>query len=128
MKNKKLFLIIAALAIVFVSGVVSADSTGTNNATADRTVQLENPLGTGVGLCTIFKRIAGFMIWIAAPIVAGMIFYGAYQIMFAKGDPAAINKGKETILYSVVAYVIILMGWGVTSIIQEVLGSKVPIC
>lgn len=94
----------------------------------EKSVDVPNYLGEGATLCTLFKRIAGFMIWIAAPIVAAMVFYGAYQILFSKGDPAAVKKGRDTILYSVIAYVIILSGWGVVSIIQEVLGSKVPLC
>ena len=127
MKSLKIIIpFLILLSVIITANTVFADVAPVT--ATPQTVSLENPLGEGAGLCTIFKRIAGFMIWAAAPIVAGVIFYGAYQIMFSKGDPKAVTTGKDTILYSVIAYVIILLGWGVTSIIQEILGSKVPIC
>jgi hypothetical protein len=119
-----LFLISTALPAI--AGVDCSDVA--NKDHVDCKATLANPLGAGTTICTLLKSIAGFMIWIAAPIVAGMIIYGAYEILFAKGDPQAINKGKDTILYSVLAYVIILLGWGVTSIIQAVFGSTFLIC
>jgi hypothetical protein len=91
-------------------------------------LELENPLGEDTTFCTIIKRVAGFMIWAAAPIVGALIFYGAYQIMFSKGDPQAVATGKNTILYTVIAYAIILLGWSVVGIIQEILGAKVQLC
>ena len=85
---------------------------------------LPNPLGGST--CTIpdlLKKIVDFLVLIASPIAAGMIIYGAFQILFAGGDPEKFKTGKRTILYTVVAYAIIFIGWGITSIIEDVLGG-----
>jgi hypothetical protein len=83
---------------------------------------LPNPLG---GTCTIpqlLEKIVRFMRDIASPIVAGMVIYGAFQIMTAGGDPEKLNRGKKTILWAVIGYAIIWIGWGIASIIQSVIG------
>ncbi|MCP6720142.1 MAG: pilin [Patescibacteria group bacterium] len=85
---------------------------------------LPNPLGGET--CTIpelLERIVGFLVLIASPIAAGMIIYGAFQILFAAGDPEKFKIGKRTILYTIVAYAIIFIGWGIVSIIEDVLGG-----
>lgn len=71
----------------------------------------------------LLERIIRWLRNIAAPIAAGMIIYGAYQMLFAAGDPEKFKVGRQTILYTVIGYAIIWIGWGITKIIEEFLST-----
>jgi len=83
---------------------------------------LPNPLAADT-IPELLNKIVEFLRDIAAPIVAIMIIVGAFQILFAGGDPEKFKKGKNTILYTVIAYAIIWIGWGITEIIKDILGG-----
>ncbi len=81
-----------------------------------------NALGPGVTTIEgLLKRIIDWLIVLAAPIAAGMVVYGAYQMLFAAGEPEKVKTGRNTILYTVVGYGIILISWGVVSIVENFL-------
>lgn len=84
---------------------------------------LPNPLGV-TSFEVLADKILGYMLVIAVPIATLMILVGAYQILFAAGDPEKVKTGKQTILYTVIAFAIILIGKGITLIIKDVLGVK----
>ena len=87
-----------------------------------RPLSLPNPLGEGAStIPQLLERIAKFLVLLAAPLVAIMVLFGAYQMLFAAGDPEKFGTGKKTILYVVIGYAIILIAWGVTGIIESVL-------
>lgn len=87
--------------------------------------ELPNPLGPGVdSFNALADKILGYMLLIATPIATLMILVGAYQILFAAGDPEKVKTGKQTILYTVIAFAIILIGKGITLIIKDVLGVE----
>lgn len=72
----------------------------------------------------LLKSIVDWLIkpgGIATTIAVGMILVGSFQIMFAGGDEERFKRGKKTILYTAIGYAIILVGWGLTSIIQDFL-------
>jgi hypothetical protein len=91
-------------------------------------VSLLNPLcasgdpncqnGTVAGLV---QSIVNWLFIIATPIAVGMILIGAFQMIFAGGNEERFATGKKTILYTVIGYAIIFIGWGITSIIQSLL-------
>ncbi len=84
---------------------------------------LKDPLG-----CRTFEQIldsiANFLIIISAPIVAIMVLYGGYQILFAGGNPEKFKEGKQTILYAVIGFIIILIAKGITALIKNILGAS----
>ena len=97
-----------------------------NKALANGTtggIQLPNPVQYGT-IEEVLQAISKWLAEIAIPIVAIMMLVGAYQILFSAGDPEKVNTGRRTILYTVIAYGIILIGWGITSIIKNLLGSR----
>ena len=88
------------------------------------TIKIDNPLCSGAG-CTIMgilEKISLYLLWIGAPIVTIMIIYGAFQILTAGGKPEQAKKGGQTILYAAIGYDIILVSWGVVSLVKELLG------
>jgi hypothetical protein len=82
---------------------------------------LPNPLGSVSTVADLLEKIVRFLRDIASPIVAGMVIYGAFQIMTAGGDTDRFTQGKKTILWAIIGYAIIWIGWGIALIIQDVL-------
>jgi len=72
----------------------------------------------------LLKSILGYAIGIAIPIAALMILVGGYQIMFAGGDPTKVQRGKSTILYTLVGLAIVILAWVFTTILKDLLGIR----
>ena len=86
-------------------------------------ISLPNPLGETETIPQLLEQIVRFLRDIASPIVAIVVIYGAFQILFAAGDPEKFATGKKTILYAVIGYAIIWIGWGIAKIIEDFIGS-----
>ncbi|MGC9602858.1 MAG: pilin [Minisyncoccia bacterium] len=69
----------------------------------------------------LLHSIVDWLIRIGTPIAVGMLIIGAFQMMFSGGNEDMIKRGRRTILYTAIGYAIILIGWGLTSIIQDFL-------
>ena len=125
MKLLGLFIVfLIVFSFVFSAPPVFAQSgTGGAEGGTGSGITLPNPLGETGTIPELLEKIVGWLILIASPIAAGMIIYGAFQILFAAGDPEKFKTGKRTILYTIVAYAIIFIGWGIVSIIEDVLGG-----
>ena len=103
--------------LVSYRGVALADGEGGPE------ISLPNPLGETETIPQLLEQIVRFLRDIASPIVAIVVIYGAFQILFAAGDPEKFATGKKTILYAVVGYAIIWIGWGIAKIIEDFIGS-----
>lgn len=88
-----------------------------------RAVELENPLKAG-NIADLLKNIVDFLIEMGAYVFVIMMLIGAGMMMVAGGNPEKIKTAKKTILYTIIGYAIILLGWGMVTIIQEILGTK----
>ena len=89
------------------------------------TITIPNPLCSGGTSCTIIgilEKISIYLLVIGAPVATIMIIYGAFQILTAGGDSAKAKKGGQTILYAAIGYGVILISWGVISLVKELLG------
>ena len=88
-------------------------------------IKLPNPLGEGTTIASLLDRLLDFLAIQLGPVIAAiMIIIGAFQILFAGGDPEKFLVGKRTIIYTVIAYAIILVGKGITLIIKDFLTVK----
>jgi len=83
---------------------------------------LKNPLGEGSTFITVINNILNYLIYISVPILAIMILIGGFQILTARGEPAKIVSGKQTITYAVIGFTIILISKGVALILLTILG------
>lgn len=84
-------------------------------------IPLPNPLGTTTTIALLIEKIVAFLQTIAIPILAIMVIWGAFQILFAAGDPEKFKKGQKTILYSVIGFAIILIANGIAAIVERLL-------
>ena len=83
-------------------------------------ITLPNPLAPASDLFQLLTAIiTALRVYIAPPILGLVVMYGAFQMLFAAGDPTKFTTGKKTILYAVIGYAIILIANGVALIIQD---------
>jgi hypothetical protein len=85
-------------------------------------IKLENPLGEGATFITIINNVLNYLIYISVPILALMILVGGFQILTARDNPEKITKGKTTIMYAVIGFVIVLISKGVALILLKIIG------
>lgn len=84
-------------------------------------IELPNPLGTTTTFAQLLDKIITFLLQIGTPIASIMVIWGAFQILFAGGEPEKFLVGRRTILYTVIAYGILLVAKGITLIIGDLL-------
>lgn len=83
-------------------------------------VTLVNPLGANCStLSCPLTSVSNFLFTIAIPLCGIIILVGGFQMMTASGDPEKFSKGKKTLLYAVIGFVIILLAGSVATLIQN---------
>ncbi len=85
-------------------------------------ITITNPLGCDSVLC-VTQAILSALFQISIPIVSLMVLVGAFQIMFAAGNPEKVSTGRKTIIYAVVGFLIILLASSIVPILKEALGA-----
>lgn len=124
-KTKRVFTaLIALFGLLFFlpQNAVFADG----NVGPPKGINLPNPLGLTETIPQLLEKIIRFLGEIASPIVAIIVIYGAFQILFAAGNPEKFATGKKTILYAVIGYAIIWIGWGIAKAIADFIGGAPP--
>jgi hypothetical protein len=84
-------------------------------------ITLDNPLGSTSTPAQLLDKVLTFLLQIGGVIAAIMIIIGAFQILFAAGDPEKFITGRRTIVYTAIAYGILLMAKGIVLIIKDFL-------
>ncbi len=85
------------------------------------TIKLDNPLGTD-SIIKIISNILDWLIIYSIPILALMILIGGFQILTAKDSPEKVKSGRQTIMYAVIGFVIILISKGIALILLNIIG------
>jgi hypothetical protein len=86
----------------------------------------EDPLDPNCSRSTpggIINEITNWLFAIATPIAALLILVGAYQILFSGGNEEQFRRGKRTITYTVIGYVIIFLSRATVGIVKELLSG-----
>lgn len=82
-------------------------------------ISLPNPLGCTSTFPELLDKILAFLRTSGAIVASIMIVIGAFQILFAGGDPEKFATGRRTIVYTAIAYAIILLASGVSFVIKD---------
>ncbi|MBI3305067.1 hypothetical protein HYZ80_01960 [Candidatus Parcubacteria bacterium] len=88
---------------------------------AGGSVTIPNFLGFNT-IQAVINAVIPKLIILATVIVAPMVIWAAYMLMFSPASPDLINKAKTTLLWTLVGYAIILVGSGIAYIVSEILG------
>ena len=102
--------------VFFITNKVLAQTVG-----GSPSLELKNPLGTK-NIIQIINNVLNYLIYISVPILAIMILVGGFQILTARDNPEKITKGKTTITYAVIGFVIVLISKGVALILLKIMG------
>ena len=99
---------------------------GSKTAATTSGIKLINPLGTNKDgsqktlidiLASVFK-VLQYLMFAVVPI---FVVIGAFQMIFAAGNPEKFATGQKTILYAVIGLVIILVANGLVAIVKSIL-------
>jgi Type IV secretion system pilin len=88
-------------------------------------VTLCDPLGTncqygGESFQSIATSVAGFIFWdIASPLAVIMVLVGAFQLITSSGSPEKVSKGRKTILWAAIGFLLAILAGGIVNIIQN---------
>jgi len=99
---------------------VSTDPGGTTDPGSNT---FTNPLNF-TNIEELLRGLSNWAIAIASPIAALMIIVGAYQLLFSGGDPEKVKTGRQTILYTVIAYAIILLAWTLATTVAKLIEAR----
>ena len=120
---KKVFLSIIIYSLFIIPVFVFAQGNTFYNQGSRGGVTISNPLG---GVADDIPGLIGYILylarWFAGAIAVLMIVVGAYQILFSAGDPKGWQKGRQTIIWAVIGFAIVLLAEVVVDIIRELVG------
>lgn len=107
--------IISLIALALVVAVIVPTA-----ATAEGGVYLPNPIKCPNVTCVlteIIRIVLGFL-----GIVATFMFiYGGIMFMVSGGNPELVKKGKDTLKFSSIGIVIILVSWAIVRLVLNVI-------
>lgn len=83
-------------------------------------VVIPRPDVKGETVFEALEAIAGFLFWIATPIFTIVVLISAFLMMTAGGDAEKFGKGKKTLIYAALAYLIILSVFALPGIIRSI--------
>ncbi len=107
---------------IAIASVILIQSSGTVTlAQSAGDIKLINPLGENATFIELLQHIFTEATKIIAVIVPIIVIIGAFQMMFARGEPEKFITGQKTILYAVIGFVVILMANGIVSIVKSLL-------
>lgn len=109
--------------LVFAQGGGSNPPGGGGSNPASR-IEFPNPLGSTTTFATLFDNTITFLLKVGAAVATIMILIGAFQMLFAYGDPEKFATGRRTIMYTAIAYGILLTAKGIILIIKDFLTLK----
>lgn len=115
-----LFAFVLAVGGAFAATKPSTGGSPPDPSTGGRSVRIDNFLGFENIEALIFAVIPK-LIQLATPVVAIMVIWAAYMLLFSPANPDLIKKARLTLLWTVVGYAIILLGSGLAYILREIL-------
>ena len=71
----------------------------------------------------LIGKFIGLLYTIGAPLCIIFIFFGAYKILFAGGDPERTAQGWRTIISAIIGYGLLLILPGMPELIRSYLGQ-----
>lgn len=85
--------------------------------------QIQNPLKGGT-VPQVLDAVANFLFAIGLALVTVMVLWGGFQMLTSAGNPAQIDKGKQTLLWAIIGTVVLLVSFSITKLIQNILGGE----
>ncbi len=88
-----------------------------------QSITLFNPLTGCNNLTCALSKVLNFLFTLAIPIFGIMILVGGFQLITSSGNPEKVAKGRKTLLWSVVGFIVVLLAGSVAHLIQSIFGG-----
>ncbi|MDD2696571.1 MAG: hypothetical protein PHE52_00210 [Candidatus Pacebacteria bacterium] len=85
-------------------------------------IDLTNPLAAD-NLIDALDAFLNFLFFLAMAVAPIMIIYAAYLILTSGGDPAKVSRGRQIILWTLIAVAIVLLAKAFPAIIKGAFGG-----
>jgi hypothetical protein len=72
----------------------------------------------------LLSGIGVFLIELSIPLVTIMILWGAWQLLMSAGDPAKVKAGKQTIIYAILGFVVVLLASSIPMVIDSIISAE----
>lgn len=129
MKNiKKIFASLLFVLIIPISVLAqSPTNPGTPQSPVRITATISNPLlNANGGLMGLITDILGKIVMpIAAVGVVVWIIWAGFQFVLARGNPSAIGKAQENLLWSLIGAGILLGAYGISQVLQSTINALI---
>ncbi len=86
------------------------------------TASLYNPLSAN-SIPELITRIIRILLLLIAMVAVVMIIVGGFRMVASSGNPAALTKAKQTIIWAVIGLVVALLSFSIVAIIQNLIQS-----
>jgi len=112
MTNKKIFILIIAIASFLLVGQVAA--------------ALTNPLGDNdMNVGDLFLRIVRAFIGLIGVVATVYFIFSGFMMMTSGGNPEKVNQAKSGITYAILGMVITFSSWQIMMFVIEMLEGSV---
>lgn len=81
---------------------------------------LENPI-SAQNLTELFNKIFSFLFGLAIFIVPVIVIYAAFLMLMGGGDPVKLQKGRMILMWTAIAFIIILLSRGLPVVFKNLL-------
>lgn len=98
-------------------------TTTTTTSIGESGLELPNPLVAG-DIGEIIVKVGEFLIYISTAVLTIFILWGAFQLMTSGGSPERVEKGRKTIYWAILGFVVLLVAGGVGAIVVDILGGS----
>ncbi len=112
--EKNLLIAILVLFLVLIP-VISFAQTGNINPIA----KIENPLANTSTINDFIRVLLEGVLKIGIPIVALAVIYSGFLFVKAQGNPEAITKAKDAILWTLVGAAVLLGAWAIAKLVAD---------
>ena len=103
----------------------NAGSNDPSKTSTNGTVQISNPLGDSTdSLQKFIGKLINGLLGIIGSLALVMFVYGGFSWMTSMGNPAAIKKGRDTMLWAAVGLAIIFSAYTLTSFVITSVGAQ----
>ena len=105
-----------------------SEETGTQpkqpeTGTPAKEFSIKNPLKAGT-IPEILDAVADFIFAIGIALVTVMVLWAGFQILTSAGSSEQIDKGKRTLLWAVIGTVVLLISFGIATLVSNILGGE----
>ncbi len=85
-------------------------------------ISIPNPLKAD-SVEKVVSSIGNYLIGISAAVLTVMVLWGAFQFMTSGGNEERVSKGKKTIYWAVLGFIVLLIAGGLASLVADILGG-----